>query len=239
MNHLKKPLNLSNRLSAIASFVPEGGEIADIGTDHGYIPVWLIQNGRTDHVTATDIKEGPLNAAALTAKTWGITKIHFMRTDGLNGLDAKDYDTIILAGMGGETIINILTRACWKWEERHRLILQPMSKIPELCRYLYENGWMIDNEKLAMDEGVLYRIILARPGIQEVPAPEFLYAGLALFEKNDPLLPGYLNMLIRKTKRAIDGLEKGKTDHCEVLTSLKEVLFGFYKMREMISLGET
>ncbi len=135
-------------------------KIADIGTDHGYLPIWLMKNGIAKCVTATDIREGPLlraKSAALIAEETGIS---FLRSDGLKDLSAEDYDTVIIAGMGGETIIKIIDESGWNWSDGHRIILQPMTKIPELIVLSVSNGFSILDEKLAQDKNERYRILL-------------------------------------------------------------------------------
>jgi tRNA (adenine22-N1)-methyltransferase len=119
-----------------------------------------MKNGIAKCVTATDIREGPLlraKSAALIAEETGIS---FLRSDGLKDLSAEDYDTVIIAGMGGETIIKIIDESGWNWSDGHRIILQPMTKIPELIVLSVSNGFSILDEKLAQDKNERYRILL-------------------------------------------------------------------------------
>ncbi|NLT13462.1 MAG: SAM-dependent methyltransferase, partial [Clostridiales bacterium] len=121
-----KYLELSKRLQAIAAYVKQGSAVADIGTDHGYIPVYLAQHNIARRIIAADIRKRPLARAQLSSVEYGVDdRIEFRLTDGLDGLQEAGLDTIIIAGMGGETIAGILERAPWVLTENVRIILQP------------------------------------------------------------------------------------------------------------------
>lgn len=203
MNETKK-IKLSPRLMVCAEYVPQGSKVADVGTDHAYLPVWLIQNGRVSTpVIAGDINEGPLNKARGSAKEYGVeSDIVFMLNNGLEGTRDSLADTVVIAGMGGETIMDIIKAAGWNWQG-HTLILQPMSKIYELCRGLYENGFHIENERLVRDNGEIYRVLLVKQGEREMPSAMELYAGSS--DREDPLYKEYVGGLIKKFSR----MEKG------------------------------
>ena len=199
-----KKIRLSPRLQACAEYVPQGSSLADVGTDHAYLPVWLIQNGRVrTPVVACDINEGPLDRARKSAREYGVeSELVFMLNNGLAGTKAELAETVVIAGMGGETIMDIITAARWNWEG-HTLILQPMSKIYELCRGLYENGFYIEKERLVRDAGEIYRVLLVKPGKRELPDPLELYAGKS--DREEPLYKEYVGGLIKKFSR----MEKG------------------------------
>lgn len=228
-------LKLSDRLYKIASYVRKGDRVADIGTDHCYIPIWLILGNIAGHVIASDIKQGPLETARLNAAEYGILdKIDFRLSDGLAGINHTEADTVIIAGMGGENIAGIIKNSGWKWDDRHRLILQPMTKQPELCRFLYENGFSVSDEALAKDDGEIYRILLVRYKKGGIPKEANLWAGKPLFDKKEPLLSEYLDMLINRTSKAISGILSGKSPDTENLNTLKTRLDEFKKMKEML-----
>ena len=199
-----KKIKISPRLMACAEYVPQGAVLVDVGTDHAYLPVWLIQNGRVSTpVIAGDINEGPLNKARSSAKEYGVENdIVFMLNNGLAGTRESLADTVVIAGMGGETIMDIIKASGWNWEG-HTLILQPMSKIYELSRGLYENGFYIENERLIRDNGEIYRVMLVKPGEREMPSAIELYAGNS--DREDPLYKEYVSGLIKKFSR----MEKG------------------------------
>ena len=192
---LKHPLKLSNRLMAIASFVEKGASLADIGTDHGYLPVYLAQNGLVRGIIASDISAGSLMSARRCAAKHGVSgKITFIAAPGLSGVGETDADTVVIAGLGGETIAGILKAAPWTKHSGVRLILQPQTKIDKLCSFLHENGYVITGAKLARDNGKFYVII----GTQGGTAPLC----------SDPLFPAYMNDRIAKARRALDGMKK-------------------------------
>lgn len=193
-------IHLSPRLAAVAALVPPGSAVIDVGTDHAMIPVWLVQTGVCERVLATDIRPGPLeNATALVEKTDTGANIRLLQTDGLTGIEADGWDTVILAGMGGETMVSILTAAPWA-RERVCLILQPQSKRAVLRRYLVENGWRIDREKLVEDAGHIYPILTAAAGLSPAYTQAELHLGRIDQIGSDPLFLPYLD---RRKKQAV------------------------------------
>ena len=140
-------MELTPRLGAIAQQVPLGARLADVGTDHGYLPVWLLLNGRIKGAVAADLRKGPLERARETAQLYGQSvAISFRLCDGLTDIISDEVDTVVIAGMGGETIIDILKAAPWTRQEK-LLLLQPMTGIPNLRRWLQNNGYAILDEQ--------------------------------------------------------------------------------------------
>lgn len=226
---------LSDRLYKIAAYVSKGSRVADIGTDHCYIPIWLVLGNIAESVIASDKKIGPLETGKMNAEEYGVRdKIDFRLSDGLAAIHDREADTVIIAGMGGENIAEIIKSSGWKWKESHRLILQPMTKQTELCRFLYENGFSVFDEALAKDGGEIYRILLVGYRKSHIPADASLWAGQALFEKKEPLLSEYLDMLISKTSRAIKGIVSGKDPDTNNLNMLRKRLEEFETMKEML-----
>jgi tRNA (adenine22-N1)-methyltransferase len=224
-----KQLILSNRLQAIAAFIGTGAAgVIDVGTDHGYLPVWLAQSGSARRIVATDIRKGPLSRAVLSAEEYGVSdKIEFVLTDGLNGIDCKGFDTVVIAGMGGETVIHILENAAWTRAPGVRLILQPQTKTDELAAWLSRNGYALKKAALAADEGRYYLIYSAGRGSGECGDPPEL-----LLRDSDPLLPGYLAGLVRKTRRALDGMERSASPPDGALHALRGRLDKLIRMKE-------
>ncbi|NCC68024.1 MAG: SAM-dependent methyltransferase, partial [Clostridia bacterium] len=147
-------IKLSERLLSIAKLIPSCGGVADVGTDHGYIPVWLAQNGHSGGLFATDINKGPLEHAKQTAAEYGQAgKISFFLCDGLKALSGREISTVIIAGMGGENIAEIISAAPWMKENHSLLILQPMSKSAFLRQWLFNNGYSVLSEQLVDDGG--------------------------------------------------------------------------------------
>lgn len=155
------PIKLSNRLDAIAGYIEAGASVADVGTDHGILPVWLAQKGLYGKIIASDISAGSLAAARRNADKYGVAgKITFITAPGLQGIDDYSVDTIVITGLGGETIQGILSDAPWIRGSSVRLILQPQTKAVKLCLWLSENGYIIRDSKLVRDRGKRYVIIM-------------------------------------------------------------------------------
>ena len=147
---------LSNRLLACCGFVSPGDRIADIGCDHGYLGIYLLTKGIASSVIAADVNEGPLRSAMSNARKFGVHEnMTFYLSDGLRNIP-RNFDTMVCAGMGGDTMIHILSAAPWLKDSHYRLILQCQSKTPMLRRYLSENGWRITEESVLLDGKFLY-----------------------------------------------------------------------------------
>ena len=158
-------MKLSKRLQVIADLIENGASVADIGTNHGHLPVYLARNGLADRIIASDISSASLAAARRSAEDADVTEsITFVVAPGLDGVKPTDVDTIIIAGVGGETILGILKDAPWTKSSRIRLILQPQTKIDILLSFLYDDGYVIKQTKTVLDRGKLYTVILATGG---------------------------------------------------------------------------
>jgi len=214
----------------IAGFVEPGASVVDVGTDHGYLPVYLAQNGLADSIIASDMSVGSLDKARLSATKYGVSdKITFITAPGLSGIDGSNTDTVIIAGLGGETIAEILAGAQWTKRRDIKLIVQPQSKIREFCVFLRESGYSIRNAQLANDNDRLYVVILACGGSSDsILEPELELLTRLIFRR-DPLLAGYLDDLITKTRRELDGMKKSSVPdmldvalRLSVYVSLKE-----------------
>jgi tRNA (adenine22-N1)-methyltransferase len=144
-------LRLTPRLQAAADYVPVQCRFADIGTDHAYLPVWLLQQGRITRAIAADLRRGPLDHARETAQVYGLTEcMDFRLSDGLARFAPHEADCIVIAGMGGEAVRSILEAAPWTRTDT-RLILQPQSNLPRLRRWLAESGYCICQERCVLD----------------------------------------------------------------------------------------
>lgn len=154
---------LTARLAAVAARVRPGSRVADIGTDHALLPVWLLQSGRCPAAIASDIGEGPADAARRTVSEAGLAaRIPVRVGDGLSPILPDEVDDVVIAGMGGETIAEILHAAPWVRDVRYRLVLQPMSKPERLRRFLYEGGFAIEEEVVAAEGERLYAVMVCR-----------------------------------------------------------------------------
>lgn len=156
----QKIFRLDNRLMACAEFVRSGKKLADIGTDHAYLPIWLVLQGKVSQAVAADVKEGPLCAAKENIDKYGVSKqITTRLSDGLQEIDAAEAEDIVLAGMGGELIVRILSQAMWLKSEEKQLILQPMTGAKELRIFLREEGFCVKEEKAVSCNDKLYTIM--------------------------------------------------------------------------------
>ncbi len=197
-------INLDKRLSTVASMVRRGSRVADIGTDHAYLPVYLVQAGICPGGIAADIRSGPLDAARRTVTEAGLTDVIALRLgDGLAPVAADEVDDIVIAGMGGETIVEILSAADWVKDTRLRLVLQPMTRAEELRRWLMTNGFAITEERLVRDGHRLYPVMTAAYTAADPETDEFaVYAGFFSAEEGRP----YREMMAEHLTRRAVGL---------------------------------
>ncbi|MBR5218814.1 MAG: SAM-dependent methyltransferase [Clostridia bacterium] len=197
---------LTPRLELIASKVKDDASIIDVGTDHGYIPIYLAGRGRVKKALATDVNRGPLSRAEENIKLHNTgDKVSTALANGLNGIDTKSYDTVIIAGMGGILISEIMEQTD---NTDLAFILQPMTAAEELRRYLYQKSYEIVDEELVAEGEKLYTVIVAKKGKKSDYEELDLYIGKKLFEKNDPLLYECINRLKKKLVTIINGISK-------------------------------
>lgn len=150
---------LKDRLYTVSTLVPKGARVADIGTDHGHLPIYLINKEISPFCIACDIREKPLLSAKSNIEKTGTEKIELRLGDGLNPVSPDEVDCIVIAGMGGEVISSIIEKADWLKDEKYTLVLQPMTSADALRRYLYENGFEIEREIAVRDAGRIYAVL--------------------------------------------------------------------------------
>jgi len=151
---------LSKRLELIASLVPQGKSVCDVGTDHGYLPAALYLSNKYPKISATDIREKPLASARKNLEKLGIDKVNLVLCDGLEALCEADAQTVIIAGMGGDVISGIISRCPYK--EKPFFILQPMTASTVLREYLAQNGFCVCSESALREKGKIYSIMTAK-----------------------------------------------------------------------------
>lgn len=154
-------MSVNNRLLKIAGMIRSGDRVADIGTDHAYLPVFLLKNGIAQKAFACDIGDGPLENARLNIERSKVDGIELRKGDGLRAVAPDEIDTAVLAGMGGDLMARIIDDAEWIKNSRYELILQPMTAVEELRQYLCENGFCIGKECAVMSQGRIYTVIKA------------------------------------------------------------------------------
>lgn len=211
---MKRCFSLSPRLQVVADLVPDGKRLADIGSDHGQLPVWLLLHGKIPFAIATDLRSGPLNRAKELAARWGLCaeQIDFRLCDGLSAIGAKEADTITIAGMGGETIADILCAASWTNEAGHSYIFQAMSGMDGLRRYLSGNGFQIRQEILVEEGKTLYVVVQAVPESMKPLTEGEIWVGRQSNDMVAPLRSRYLEQELNKLRRAVIGLEHSQRE---------------------------
>lgn len=222
-------MELSPRLRSVAELVPHGAHFADVGTDHAYLPVWLILHGVIDKAIASDLRPGPLERARETAEKYSVSgRIDFRLCDGLTGLRSEEANAIAIAGMGGETIANILAGAPWTKEKEITLILQPMSSQPDLRLWLSGNGYAIEKECIAREGKTLYTIMLVKAGEMKTLTQAELWAGR---QSRDPLRGEMLDHVAGKVRRALEGQRAAVHKDEAAMERLAQILNGLTKMK--------
>ena len=191
--------HLDKRLSAVAALVRPGSRVADIGTDHAYLPVYLVEQGICPSAIASDIGAGPLEAARHTVTAAGLTReISCRLGNGLDTVSPDEVEDIAIAGMGGETIAAILEAAPWVKDARLRLILQPMTHAEDLRRWLLTNGFSVREEHLIRDGRHLYPVLAAEYTATPVEDELACYAGFFAVEEGRPYRQHMAEHLLRR-----------------------------------------
>ena len=190
-------VTLSKRMQALADQVSAGAVFADIGTDHGFLPIYLVEQKKVERAIAMDVRPGPLSRAKEHVKEAGLEeKIELRLSDGLEKLSVGEAQTILISGMGGPLMEGILTRGAAVAKEATELILQPQSEIDGFRRFLAREGYVILEEDMCLDEGKYYFLMKvvhqSKPEAREGYVPstdvEFAYGGLLLQQRNSLLL---------------------------------------------------
>lgn len=210
-------VKLSERLSHLAALVSEHAILADVGTDHGYIPIYLVQTGRISKAYAMDIGKGPLLRAKEHVQACGLGEYITLRlSDGVAALAPKEADSILIAGMGGGVTLHILTEGEAVVSAAKELILQPQSEISRVREYLYANGYQIDREDMVFEDGKYYPMMHVIPGAKAEDVTSrtteewqviYRYGERLLKDKND-VLHQYLLHSIEQYEMILENLAK-------------------------------
>lgn len=222
-------MKLDVRLTACAEFVDKDSFVADIGTDHAFLPVYLVKNGISIGAVAGDIGIGPLNSARKTVEKHNLMdKISLCLSDGLKNIPKDKISHIVIAGMGGETIKGILS-AC-DWAKDCKLILQPMTKSEILVSWLYNNGFEIEKERAILDGKFIYIVLKCRytSKIKDPTPLECIIGNLDLKDENSKAYINNKISLLEKSSRA-----KSRTlEHCK---EAEEEMLLCEKLRSLIN----
>ena len=203
---------ISKRLLACAELLPVCETVADVGTDHGYLPIYLLKNGHCRRVIAADLREKPLSIARQNARRFGTeAQTEFICCDGLTDIRPKSFDALCCAGMGGDCIAGILEAAPWVRDAGYDFVLQPQSSGNDLRRWLGENGFAIEREILVRDGRFLYAAMHVRFGGGRPLSPGEQFFSPALQKERSPYQTEYLERLIRSLENTVAGISKGET----------------------------
>lgn len=228
----KLGIKLTPRLQKIADQVAIGYRVADIGTDHGYIPIYLLKNKISSFVIAGDVNEQPLKRAENNIAINNlVNSIETRLGSGLSILKPKEVDTVIVAGMGGLSISELLDNSKEIAQNLNALILQPMQARPELRKYLVSNNFIIEKDILVKENHHIYEIIVAKPGKQEVTDPIFYEIGFHINSNPKPLAIEFIDRKIKITKEIIQNIGGGTSKSS--VKKLKEMNNRLKKIEEV------
>lgn len=215
---------LDSRLSAVADLVRSGTRFADVGTDHAYLPVSLLTDGKIEYAVCSDLRKGPLKNAEETVNKYGVAdKVDLRLSDGLDAYKQGEVNEIAIAGMGGLLISEFIERTEWLKTPDIHLILQPMTHAEDLRKTLYKNGFYIDKEVVAKDGDKLYIIISAyfSSAVETRTAPECVIG--EIYKNTDPVSKEYLESLFKKYTVKYEMLKNAGKDYHEAELIVKEL----------------
>lgn len=200
-------MELSKRLQAVADMLSKGKVVADIGTDHGYIPIHLIQSNKCEKVYAMDINKGPYEKAKLHIAGNGLSsQITTRLSDGMKALNQGEVNAIIIAGMGGGLVIKILEQDKRLWDEIDEFVLQPQSELHKVREYLQENKFKIVEENMIYEDGKYYPMLKVEKGTDSAYTNSELMYGKLLIRERNPILSEFLEKEIQVKKSILDKL---------------------------------
>lgn len=231
-------MELSNRLKTIASFVTKGLCVADIGTDHGYIPIDLVKSGKCPKAFAMDVGKEPLSRARQHIKEMDAQdQITCILSDGLNQLPQTEVDSLVIAGMGGDLVVKILENDLEKLKEIKEMILSPQSHLEKVRHFLHDHGFLIAKEAMVKEDGKYYIIIRTIHGKEIYEKECFYYFGEKLLKNQDPILLEYMDLQYQKYGEILKYLNDSEKEHIrqrreEILTMCDYIreAFGYYEM---------
>ncbi len=200
---------LSKRLRMNASLVSAGSRLADVGTDHGYIPIALVQEGRIPSALAMDVNPGPLKRAMQHIEEYQLDSvIHTRLSDGVRQLQPAEADSVLIAGMGGALIVKILEEGREVLSSVKELILQPQSELDKVRRYLQQAGYVITAEDMVFEDGKYYTAMRAELGKMQYEREIFYLYGKLLLEQKHEVLQAFLLYKYENCKKILEKLQR-------------------------------
>lgn len=218
-------IKLDERLTAVAAMVRQGRRVTDIGTDHGYLAAFLVGEGLCPSGIASDLRPGPLENAHRTVENCGLSdRIKLILSDGLKNIPPEDCDDIVLAGMGGNLIADILSAAPWIRNSHIHIIAQPMTHAEVLRRYFVDNGFEIESERAVIQDRHIYCVISAYfTGKKSVRKASYFYSG-ELFQNFDSSAEKYVEKILKTLRKKHEALlAAGKEDASALRQIIREI----------------
>lgn len=231
-------MQLKERLKLVYDMIPECDVLSDIGTDHALLPAYALLSGRCRKAVACDVRKGPLESAENTVKQLSLEgKMELRLGYGLEPLMDEEADTIVIAGMGGELIAQILHNSLETARKAKNIILQPMTKQRDLRVYLWQQGFEILDEALAKEGEKLYLVLKMRytGNVRKTWEPVNEIVGEKLIGKKDPLLPEWIEREIEKQEKILMGLKTAKNPDTASLKSASELLDALTELRNKLA----
>lgn len=226
-------MKLSRRLEMVASFVEPGSRIADVGTDHAYVPIWLVEQKIAVSAIAMDVRPGPLERAQKHIKTYGLEdRIETRLSDGVSKLNPGEADTVVIAGMGGELVIHILEKGRQVWDSVNTWILSPQSELGKVRKYLETQGFCIVKEDMTCDEGKYYTVMKVVRGMMSLEEERYYLYGRYLAKHKNPVLKEYLEKEKLLYQKVLEQLMSHETEGSK--SRKQEILLQLQWIKEIL-----
>ncbi|MEA1975692.1 MAG: class I SAM-dependent methyltransferase [Bacillota bacterium] len=227
---------ISNRLKILADYVKKEDIVGDVGTDHGFIPIYLIEENKADKIIASDLNQGPLDNAKqeLLSKNL-LDRVDLRLGGGLEPYKAGEIDTVIIAGMGGKLIKTILVEGEQHIKYLKKLILQPMQGVYELRKWILDNGYKIVDEDLIYENNIFYEIIVAIKGESQKYNDNDLEFGYYMLKKHVEVSKAFLDMKIEKNENIVnDIVNHGSSMSQMSIEKFKSKIKRYYEVRKCL-----
>lgn len=226
IHRIMRLFTLGARLETAASFIPEGAAVADIGTDHARLPIWLVKTGRCSHVIASDVADTPVQRARDNVERWGVAEaIQIVQCAGFDSIAPGSFTHAVICGMGGDTISSILMAAPWTADAPYTLILQAETAARRLREFLYTHGYTICQEIAVLDGGRVYSVIEARGGL-DPHRSDPLYARISapLLRQHDSAARLYAARVKKSLMREMQGMQQCSEPYRNAEALLERIL---------------
>ncbi len=209
-------MELSKRLQAVADLVSEGQVVADVGTDHGYIPIYLLESGKCEKAIAMDINKGPLLRAKEHIAEHNLQeKVEARLSDGVKALSVGECDCVVIAGMGGALAVKIMEDGQAVFKHLKEFVLQPQSELARVRQYLRENEYCVVEEDMVLEDGKFYPMMKVKNGTPEPYTQVELHYGKGLLKQKHPILKKFLEKEVQTKELILTNLKSESGAHIE------------------------